>query len=249
MIYGTFAQLYDELFESDMYQQWREFVESRLPKSAQTILDVAGGAGRLGVLLAQDGYQVVDFDFSEEMLSLAFKHAQEAQVPMTLVQGDMRDLNGLGQYDAITCFADSLCYLDDFNDVQATLKQMAAHLKDDGWLLFDVITPYQTDEIYPGYMYNYEDPDEQRAFLWRSYADDDVEHGVIHELTFFNRLPDDHYKRLHETHFERAYELKEWREALLKAGFNQIEVKADFGSQAIDEKTTRWFFICRKQVD
>lgn len=80
MIYGTFAQLYDELFESDMYQQWREFVESRLPKSAQTILDVAGGAGRLGVLLAQDGYQVVDFDFSEEMLSLAFKHAQEAQV-------------------------------------------------------------------------------------------------------------------------------------------------------------------------
>ena len=176
------------------------------------------------------------------MLSLAFKHAQEAQVPMTLVQGDMRDLNGLEQYDAITCFADSLCYLDDFNDVQATLKQMAAHLKDDGWLLFDVITPYQTDEIYPGYMYNYEDPDEQRAFLWRSYADDDVEHGVIHELTFFNRLPDDHYQRLHETHFERAYELK-------KAGFNQIEVKADFGSQAIDEKTTRWFFICRKQVD
>ena len=142
MIYGTFAQLYDELFESDMYQQWREFVESRLPKSARTILDVAGGAGRLGVLLAQDGYQVVDFDFSEEMLSLALKHAQEAQVPMTLVQGDMRDLNGLEQYDAITCFADSLCYLDDFNDVQATLKQMAAHLKDDGWLLFDVITPY-----------------------------------------------------------------------------------------------------------
>ena len=46
-----------------------------------------------------------------------------------------------------------------------------------------------------------------------------------------------------------AYELKDWREALLKAGFNQVEVKADFGSQAIDEKTTRWFFICRKQVD
>ena len=67
---------------------------------------------------------------------------------------------------------------------------------------------------------------------------------MIHELTFFNRLPDDHYQRLHETHFERAYELKEWRRRF-KAGFNQIEVKADFGSQAIDEKTTRWFFICQ----
>ena len=29
-------------------------------------------------------------------------------------------------------------------------------------------------------MYNYEDPDEQRAFLWRSYADDDVEHAERH---------------------------------------------------------------------
>ncbi|MDF9443873.1 SAM-dependent methyltransferase, partial [Limosilactobacillus mucosae] len=60
MIYGTFAQLYDELFESDMYQQWREFVNSQLPNYAKTILDVAGGAGRLGVLLAEDGYDVID---------------------------------------------------------------------------------------------------------------------------------------------------------------------------------------------
>lgn len=248
MIYGTFAQLYDELFESDMYQQWREFVNSQLPNYAKTILDVAGGAGRLGVLLAEDGYDVIDLDYSEEMLSLALKHAQESQVPLTLVQGDMRDLSGLDQYDAITCFADSLCYLDDFNDVRATLEQMAAHLKDDGVLLFDVITPYQTDEIYPGYMYNYEDPDAQRTFLWHSYADDDVLHGVIHELTFFYQMTAGSYQRLHETHFERAYELKDWQTALAQAGFDQVMVKADFGHREINDQTTRWFFICRKQV-
>ncbi len=248
MIYGTFAQLYDELFESDMYQQWREFVKAQLPNHAKTILDVAGGAGRLGVLLAEDGYDVIDLDYSEEMLSLALKHAQEAQVPLTLVQGDMRDLSGLDQYDAITCFADSLCYLDDFNDVEATLEQMAVHLKDDGVLLFDVITPYQTDEVYPGYMYNYEDPDAQRAFLWRSYADDDVLHGVIHELTFFYQMAAGSYQRLHETHFERAYELKDWQAALAQAGFDQVMVKADFGRREINDQTTRWFFICRKQV-
>lgn len=246
MIYGTFAQLYDELFESEMYEQWREFVEDRLTKGDRDILDVAGGAGRLGVLLAQDGYQVTDLDFSGEMLSLAAEHAQESQVPMTLVQGDMRDLSGMARYDVITCFADSLCYLDNFADVVTTLSQMFDHLKPQGTLMFDVITPYQTDEVYPGYMYNYEDESAKRAFLWRSYADGDVEHGVIHELTFFNELSNGQYQRLHETHFERSYSLEQWQTALRQVGFDQVKVSADFGQAPIDSQTTRWFFVCRK---
>lgn len=246
MIYGTFAQLYDELFESSMYEQWRDFVMAQLPNEARTILDVAGGAGRLGILLAQQGYDVIDLDFSAEMLALAKDHATDAQVPLTLVQGDMRDLSGFDQYDAITCFADSLCYLDDFADVKATLKQMAQHLKADGTLLFDVITPYQTDEIYPGYMYNYEAEDASRAFLWQSFADDDVEHGVIHELTFFNQVDHDNYQRLHETHFEQAYDLNSWQTALKDAGFTKVSVTKDFGQAEIDDETTRWFFVCKK---
>lgn len=33
-------------------------------------------------------------------------------------------------------------------------------------------------------MYNYQDEDHERAFMWQSYADDDVEHGVIHGPDF-----------------------------------------------------------------
>lgn len=55
MIYSSFAKLYDELMEPTMYDQWLDFVEQELPKTTGQILDLACGAGRLAVMLAQNG--------------------------------------------------------------------------------------------------------------------------------------------------------------------------------------------------
>ena len=246
MIYQSFAQLYDELFDDQLYQQWRDYTLNRLPSTCQTVLDLAGGAGRLACLLAATGLNLTVADFSPEMLSLASRHAAEAGVALQLVEADMRDLSGFPLYDAVTCYADSLCYLDDLTAVRETFHQVHEHLNAGGRFLFDVISPYQTDVVYPGYMYNYEDEDQQRTFVWRSFADDDVDHGVIHDLTFFTRLPDGNYQRVGETHFERSYPLAELQTALQTVGFNRVTVTADFGRQPVAPTTTRWFFECQK---
>ena len=47
MIYQSFAQLYDELFDAQLYEQWRDYTLNRLPSTSKTVLDLAGGAGRL----------------------------------------------------------------------------------------------------------------------------------------------------------------------------------------------------------
>lgn len=246
MIYESFARFYDDLFDGQLYQQWQQFVKEHVDKNVENILDLAGGAGRLGVLLAQDGYQVTDFDLAEEMLTLAASHADEAGVDLQLIQGDMRHLDGLNNYDLVTCFADSLCYLESIDDLQRVFQQVGNHLSRGGQFFFDMITPYQTDQVYPGYMYNYEDDEAQRAFLWSSFANDDVEHGVIHELTFFIHQSNGLFKRLHETHTERSYDLNSVMNRLRLAGFTDINVMADFGHQQVEETTTRWFFTCRK---
>ncbi|MGM9907190.1 class I SAM-dependent DNA methyltransferase [Limosilactobacillus sp.] len=246
MIYHTFAQLYDQLFDDELYQKWTAYTMANGGQDAHQVLDLAGGAGRLAVLLAKQELAVTVADFSTDMLSLASQHAVAAGVPLTLVEADMRDLSALPQYDLVTCYADSLCYLEGIDDVETTFRQVFDHLTAGGRFLFDMITPYQTDVVYPGYMYNYEDDNHQRAFLWRSYQDDDVEHGVIHELAFFNRLADGQYERIGETHFERSYPLKIITAALTRSGFADIEVRADFGAKAPNEQTTRWFFSCRK---
>ena len=51
MIYQTFAQLYDELFDDQLYADWQSFV-MREVQAPGTLLDLAGGAGRLAVRLA-----------------------------------------------------------------------------------------------------------------------------------------------------------------------------------------------------
>lgn len=246
MIYHTFAQLYDQLFDADLYKRWEQFTRENCPAGTQTILDLAGGAGRLAVLLSQAGFTVTDTDLSTDMLALASQHAQEAGVAVNLIQADMRDLAGLPVFDAVTCYADSLCYLADLAAVTTTFQEVYRHLKKGGHFLFDMITSYQTDVVYPGYMYNYEDEGHQRAFMWQSFQNDEVPHGVIHDLVFFNRLADGKYDRVGETHFERAYPLAKVKQALATAGFDQVKVTADFGRQAPDEETTRLFFNCQK---
>ena len=166
-------------------------------------------------------------------------------MPLPLVAGNMLDLSEIGEFSAVTCFADSFCYLQDLSQVQTAFTQVAAHLAAEGKFLFDVITPYQTDEIYPGYMYNYRD--EERAFLWTSYASEDYAHGAEHDLSFFIWNADKQaFDEVSELHQERTYVLADYQTALAAAGFSKVKVTADFGRSTPDDKTTRWFFDCQK---
>jgi len=248
MIYQSFAQLYDDLFDPAMYDQWLDFVASRVAPADGPLLDLACGSGRLGVQLAQRGYDVSGLDLSEEMLALAAKHAEEAQVTFPLMAGNMLDLSGLeARYQTVTCFADSFCYLPDIEQVTAAFTQVKDHLEIGGKFLFDVITPHQTDDVYPGYMYNY--VDDQRAFLWTSYGIEDESHAVDHDLTFFiHDTADDAYHKVTELHHERTYPLADYQLALQNAGLTLHRVSADFGEADIDEATTRWFFEVTREA-
>ncbi|WP_283583433.1 class I SAM-dependent DNA methyltransferase [Limosilactobacillus difficilis] len=245
-IYSSFAQVYDAIFDKEQYRRWADYAVSRILNRRPAVLDLAGGAGRLAVLLAQRGMVMTNLDQSEEMLALASEHAGAAGVDVRLIAADMRQLAGLPKYDAVTCFADSLNYLPQPEDVQQTLEQVFRHIKDGGVFLFDAITLYQCDVVYPGYMYNYQDEDAGWAFMWSSYANDDVNHGVIHDLAIFQQQDDGSYQRFAETHFERAYSLAWWRQSLLAAGFKDVQVSADFGQKSPADKTRRYFFECHK---
>lgn len=245
-VYHSFASIYDQLFDPAMYDHWATFSQQRVHLERPAVLDLAGGAGRFASLMAQRGWQMTDLDQSEEMLALASEHAVAANVKVTLVEGDMTELTGLPTYDVVTCYADSLNYLPTPAQVSQTLKEVAAHLSTSGVFLFDVITPYQTDVVYPGYMYNDETDDQQAALMWRSYADDDVDHGVVHDLVIFHRNSNGSYDRQAELHFERAYPLPWWQQQLQAAGFKNVKVTADFGRHQPTATTTRWFFECHR---
>lgn len=247
MNYKTFAKLYNDLFDEAAYADWFQYATKFIKNKDGKLLELAGGAGRLAIQLKQAGYDDISvLDLSTEMLALAAQHAQEAELDLPLIEGDMREWSDFDErFATITSFADSFNYLANEDETLMAFKQVAEHLEDGGQFLFDVISPWQTDVYYPGYMYNWHD--DETAFMWSSYGVEEQPHTVEHELTFFVYNEDiDGFQQLQEVHTERTYSLDTYKRLLTEAGFTNIEVTADFGRSEVTDESPRWFFNATK---
>lgn len=241
--YETFAGVYDAIMDDQLYDQWLAFTQNHLALDTKDILELACGTGILSLKLDQAGYRIKGLDLSPEMVELAQKRAQKAGRQVEFIQGNMLDLPALEPVDAVTCYSDSICYLEDEVEVGDAFQQVFQVLKPGGRFLFDVHSIYQMEEVYPGYSYH--ENAEDFAFVWDSYPDDPP-YSIVHELTFFLKEKDGRFVRKDEVHEERTYELLTYEILLEQAGFTNIQVYADFTDQAPDEKSLRWFFVAEK---
>lgn len=245
MQYETFAFVYDEVMDDSLYKEWLAFSKRHLPQDTKEVLDLACGTGILAVEFAKNGYDVTALDLSEEMLMVASGRAAEAEASVQFVQGDMLDLSEIGTYQAVTCFSDSLCYMESRQEVQQVFDEVNSILEDEGTFIFDVHSTYQMDVVFPEYSYHYQTDD--FAFLWDSYPGA-KDHSIEHFLTFFVKDPDheERFIREDELHQERTYTLDNYLTMLESAGFMNVSVYGDFEDQAPTEETRRWFFVCQK---
>ena len=242
MAYETFAFVYDEVMDTSLYQRWLDFSLRHLGERKQ-ILELACGTGALAVEFAKAGFDVTALDLSEEMLMIASARAQEAEVAVQFVAGDMLDLADSGMYQAVTCFSDLICYMQNEMDVQQVFDGVYQILEADGVFIFDVHSTYQIDEVFPSYSYHYQT--EEFAFLWDSYTGKEA-HSIEHFLTFFVEDEDGRFVREDELHQERTYPLNTYLMLLENAGFSHVEAYADFIDSEPNEKSRRWFFVCHK---
>ncbi|KAF1296813.1 SAM-dependent methyltransferase [Enterococcus sp. JM4C] len=245
MAYETFAFVYDEVMDSNLYEQWLAFSKRHFPETTKEVFELACGTGALAVAFAKDGYQVTGLDLSEEMLMIASNRAVEEEVDVQFVQGNMLDLSEVGQYEAITCFSDSLCYMSNRQEVQQVFDEVYQALTDEGTFIFDVHSVYQVDTVFPEYSYHYQT--DNFAFLWDSYPGK-KEHSIEHFLTFFIEDPDEagHFLREDELHQERTYTMENYLTMLESAGFSQVKTYADYTDEAPTDTSQRWFFVCQK---
>lgn len=243
MIYNSFARVYSELMDDSLYQRWADYVKNHTPYSAKSLLDVACGTGDLTILLADD-FDVTGTDLSEEMLNIATEKAADAKVKIPFEQANMMDLYTFDNFDVITCFDDSICYLGDEDELYIAAKQAYDHLNPGGKYIFDAHSLFQMDHVFPGYMFNHKAEDS--AFMWSSYPGE-YEHSIEHELTFFN-YDDviDGYLVNTEIHHERTYPIETFKQILKDVGFKNTQVSADFGEKPVSDKVTRWFFDSEK---
>lgn len=241
--YETFASVYDAIMDDSLYDKWTDFSLRHFPKGKKKLLELACGTGIQSIRFKEAGFDVTGLDLSREMLGLAEKRSQKAKLTIPFLEGNMLDLSSLGQFDMVTCYSDSICYMEDEVEVGQVFQEVYQHLNEGGRFLFDVHSTYQMDEVFPGYSYH--ENAEDFAFVWDTYADEPP-HSIVHELTFFVQEEDGRFSRVDEIHEERTYDLLTYDVLLEQAGFKNVKVYADFEDEEPTETSARWFFVAEK---
>jgi cyclopropane fatty-acyl-phospholipid synthase-like methyltransferase len=247
MSYQQFAYIYDYLMKDVPYDSWVEFVQAKAEKyavSGRELLDLGCGTGELSLRLLKEGYSVTGIDLSEDMLFMAREKAENEGLSLPLYQQDMSELQGLGIFDIITIFCDSLNYLETEEQVINTFKNVKGHLHEDGLFLFDVHSIFKITQIFLNETFTYND--ENVSYIWDCFPGQEP-NSVEHELTFFVRDEESgQYERIDEIHHQRTYPVLTLQNWLAEAGFKVLAVTADFSDTDPGDQSERIFFVCQK---
>lgn len=139
--YQKFAAVYDSIMDDSLYDKWTDFSLRHFPKNKKKLLELACGTGIQSIRFKQAGFDVTGLDLSADMLDLAKKRAQSAHLDIPFIQGNMLDLSSVGKFDLVTCYSDSLCYMEDEVAVGDVFEQVYAHLIAEGLLSLMCIRP------------------------------------------------------------------------------------------------------------
>ncbi|RFU65780.1 class I SAM-dependent DNA methyltransferase [Peribacillus glennii] len=247
MTYERFAHVYDFLMKDAPYEKWVYLLLSRMDRyqaEGRRGLDLACGTGEFTIELAKHGFSVSGVDLSEEMLAVASDKAAKQGLSIPFFQQNMAELEGLGEYDFVTIFCDSLNYIREQKDIPRTFSGVHRHLKANGLFLFDVHSIYKMEYIFQNHTFAINDI--EVSYIWDCFPGEEP-YSVEHDLSFFVLDGETGlYDRFDELHYQRTYSIGQYEKWLEDSGFEVLEVLSDLEEVPVHEKTERILFVARK---
>ncbi len=227
--YKRFAYFYDEVTQELEYDLWLEFVEPYLKKNDK-ILDLACGTGTFATMLKLKGYDSEGLDLSEEIIEIANEKKKINHLDIPFYVMDMSTFNLNKKYDVITCFFDSVNFLDNKNKIKKMMDQVYRHLNTGGYFIFDIASEYLFNE-YDG---NEIHKDYETFYIdWVSKKDNNkLKHNIkIKDV-------DDVFE---ENYYEYLYSIND----CLDKRFTVIKISGDFNDD-LDKNDERILIILKK---
>lgn len=239
MTYQRFAHVYDRLMTDIPYEDYVEWIKGSAPvQSHPQLLDIGCGTGTLSLLFHEAGYKVTGTDLSEEMLSVAQERFMAANADIPLVAQSMHELEGFSNFNIAVIAIDSLNYLNDPVEVEATFKHVYEALSHDGSLFFDVHSVYKMDNLFLDGPFVYDH--EELSYIWFT-EEGEHPHSIYHDLSFFIKQPNGLYERFEESHYQRTFPFSQYVQWLEEAGFSNVTVTADWSSTSPGPNSERIF--------
>lgn len=244
--YSEFANVYDLFMEDTPYEEWFQFINRcviKFGKEVDTVCELGCGTGKMTMLFAKAGKQVIGIDYSPEMLMVAQDHAYEEGVSILYSMQDMSEFELEGQVDLICSCCDSLNYLTEDEDVQSAFHHVSQYLEKDGLFIFDMNTAYKYKEVLGNQIFA--DQTENAAYIWENFYDEEEEVNE-YEVSFFIMGEDGKYERTIENHYQRAYSIEVIKEMLKKAGLECLVVYDNYTEDLANEQSERLTYVVRK---
>jgi len=149
--YHVMAQSYDVFFTShrEWFKQTRHNLLSDILPKAQSVCDIGCGTGYTAIDLASQGLKVFAADVSSTMCKLARDNSRRAQVPIHVLQSDMRSFKLPEKVDIVLAEFDVLNHLPEKSDLEIVAKTVRNALVPGGYFYFDVNTKKVFQTLWP----------------------------------------------------------------------------------------------------
>jgi len=218
--YKKFGYYYDEVMSKLNYDLWLEFIEPYL-KPNDKILDLACGTATLVTMLKLKGYDAEGLDLSETILEIAKEKQKVNHLNFNLYHEDMTNFNIDKKYDMITCFFDSINFLNNKSKIKQMFNTIKIHLNPKGYFICDIFSKALLKE------YENNDLDEDYVTFKIKWTTKKTNPTTIkHTIKI---IEDD--EEIVETYNEYYYDIKD----LLNNDFNLIKMAGDFNDDLMPE--------------
>lgn len=249
MAYESFAQVYDKFMEDTPYDSWTEylkeiFIKHGLVHNTNIVADLGCGTGNMTERLAENGFDMIGIDLSEEMLAKASEKARDKNLDILYLNQDMREFELYGTVDAVVSLCDSINYITESEDLLEVFKLVNNYLEPEGLFVFDINTIYKFDKVLG--CNSFCETNENSAYTWENYYDTEEQINEFY-TNFFIKQDSGLYERYEEFHYEKGYEIDEIIELIEEAGMEFEAVYDELTFHQPTERSQRIFFVAREK--
>jgi ubiquinone/menaquinone biosynthesis C-methylase UbiE len=245
--YTSFARVYDVFMDNIPYEEWAAYVERLLNKQGikkGLLLDLGCGTGNFTQMMAKKGYDMIGVDNSEEMLEIAQEKKMNGKEDILYLLQDMREFELYGTVGAVVSVCDSMNYITEEEDLLAVFKLVNNYLDPGGVFIFDLNTVYKYETILADSVIA--ENRERSSFIWENYYYKEEKINE-YDLTIFVEEKNGLYRKYEETHYQKAYEVKQIRELIEKAGMKFIAAYEAFTEEEVKEDSERIYIIAEEK--
>ena len=260
--YRSFASVYDEFMDGTDYEAEADKISEMIttyglskPTHMRTgeseardvllaaeknlVVDLGCGTGKLTEILANQGYDVMGIDLSEEMLSMAIERRDKLRHRTLYLCQDMREFELFGTAGTFVSVGDSVNYLLTDEDMDKLFRRVNTFLFPRGIFIFDFKTLHLYRDVI-GDSTIAEDR-EECSFIWENWFDGETNSNE-YDLTLFIKdkdsgdKDDNVFRKFQEIHRQRGYTLEEMKSFAENAGLVWITgIDSDTGEEVTPE--------------